>query len=48
MSALGFQVKDDSQDHVERGAEQTWQIDNAADCAGSLDLSSMKCDKEFQ
>ena len=42
---LGFQVEDDSQDHVERGAEQILQIDDAADCAGSMDLSCMKCDK---
>ena len=42
---LGFQVEDDSQDHVERGAEQILQIDDAADCAGSLDLTCMKCDK---
>ena len=42
---LGFQVEDDSQDHVERGAEQILQIDDAADCAVSLDLSCMKCDK---
>ena len=45
---LGFQVEDDSQDHVEpleRGAEQIMQIDDAADCAGSLDLSCMKCNK---
>ena len=41
----GFQVEDDSQDHVERGAEQILQIDDAADCAGSLDLTCMKCDK---
>ena len=39
---LGFQVEDDSQDHVERGAQQ---IDDAADCAGSMYLSCMKCDK---
>ena len=42
---LGFQVEDDSEDHVERGAEQILQIDDAADCAGSMDLSCMKCDK---
>ena len=42
---LGFQGEDDSQDHVERGAEQILQIDDAADCAGSLDLTCMKCDK---
>ena len=40
---LGFQVEDDSQD--QRGAEQISQIDDAADCAGSLDLTCMKCDK---
>ena len=45
---LGFQVEDDSQDHVERGAEQILQIDDAADCAGSMDLSCMKCDKGVQ
>ena len=39
---LGFQVEDDSQD--QRGAKQISQI-NAADCAGSLDLTCMKCDK---
>ena len=38
---LGFE--DDSQD--QRGAEQISQIDDAADCAGSLDLTCMKCDK---
>ena len=42
---LGFQVEDDSQDHVERCAEQILQIDNAADCAGSMDLSCIKCEK---
>ena len=42
---LDFQVEDDSQDHVERCAEQILQIDDAADCAGSMDLSCMKCDK---
>ena len=44
---LGFQVEDDSQDHMERGAEQILQIDDAAqsDCAGSMDLSCMKCYK---
>ena len=40
---LVFQVEDDSQDH--RGAEQIPQIDDAADCAGSLDLTCMKCNK---
>ena len=40
---LGFQVEDDSQDQC--GAEQILQIDDAADCAGSLDPSCMKCDK---
>ena len=45
---LGFQVEDDFQDHVERGAKQILQINDAANCAGSLDLSWMKCDKEFQ
>ena len=40
---LGFQVEDNSQD--QRGAEQISQIDDAADCAGSLDLTCMKCDK---
>ena len=42
---LGFQYEDDSQEHMECGAEQILQIDYAADCAGSLDLSCMKCDK---
>ena len=40
------QVEDDSQD--QRGTEQIMQIDDAADCAGSLlslDLACMKCDK---
>ena len=45
-SAVGFQVEDDSQD--QRGAEQISQIDNAADCARSLDLTCMKCDKRVQ
>ena len=37
---LGFQVEDDSQDQrAERGAEQILQIDDAADFAGSLDLT---------
>ena len=40
---LGFQVEGDSQD--QRGAEQILQINDAADCAGSLDLICMKCDK---
>ena len=40
---LGFQIEDDSQD--QRGAEQILQIDDAADCVGSLDLTCMKCDK---
>ena len=40
---LGFQVEDDSQD--QRGAYQILQIDDAADCAGRLDLTSMKCNK---
>ena len=40
---LGFQVEDNSQD--QRGAEQISQIDDAADCTGSLDLTCMKCDK---
>ena len=42
---LGFQVEDNSQDHVERDAEQILQMDDAADCSGSLDLSCMNCDK---
>ena len=42
---FGFQVEYDSQDHVEHCADQILQIDDAADCAGSLDLSCMKCDK---
>ena len=42
---LGFQVEDYSQGHVERGAEQILQKDYTADCAGSLVLSYMKCDK---
>ena len=33
----------DSQD--QSGAKQIWQIDDAADCAGSLDLTCMKCYK---
>ena len=35
---LGFQIEEleDSQDHVERDAEQILQIDNAADCTGRL------------
>ena len=44
---LGFQVEDNSQD--QHGAEQISQIDDAAavaaDRAGSLDLTCMKCDK---
>ena len=40
---LGFQVEDDSQD--QRGAEQILQIDDAADFAGSLDLTCMNWDK---
>ena len=40
---LGFQIEDDSQD--QRGAKQISQIDYAADCAGSLGLTCMKCDK---
>ena len=36
-SQLGFQVEDDSQD--QRGAWQILQIYDAADCAGSLDLT---------
>ena len=42
---LGFQDEDDSQDHVERCAKQILQIDDAADCAGSMDLSCMKNNK---
>ena len=42
---FGFQVEYDSQDHVEHCADQILQIDDAADCAGSMDLSCMKCDK---
>ena len=44
---LGFQVEHDFQDHVERCAEQILQIDEAADCAGSMDLrvACIKCDK---
>ena len=45
---LGFQVEDDSQDYLERGAEQILQINDAADCAGSLDLSCMMSTNEFQ
>ena len=45
---LGFQVEDDSQDHVEHGAEQILQIDDAAHCAGSMDLSCMKFNKRVQ
>ena len=37
---LGFQVAQD-----QCGAKQMSQIDDAADCAGSLDLTCMKCDK---
>ena len=40
---LGFQVEEDSQDHMECCAEQILQIDDAAHCAGSIDLSCMKC-----
>ena len=40
---LGFQVEDYFQD--QRGAKQISQIDNTADCIGSLDLTCMKCNK---
>ena len=40
---LGSQVEDDSQD--QGGAQQILQIDYAADCTGSLDLTCMKCNK---
>ena len=40
---LGFQVEDNSQE--QRGAKQISQIDDAADCVGSLDLTCMKCYK---
>ena len=40
---LSFQDEDDSQD--QRGAEQILQINDAADCTDSLDLTCMKCDK---
>ena len=40
---LGFQVEGDFQD--QRGAKQISQIDDAADCSGSLDLACMKCHK---
>ena len=42
------QVEDDTQD--QRGAKQILQIDEAADCAGSLlslDLTCMKCMNSF-
>ena len=44
---LGFQVEDDSQDQC--GAEQISQIDDAqaADCADSLDLTCITCDKSI-
>ena len=42
---LGFQVEDDFQDQRGASAEQISQIDDAADCADSLDLTCMKCDK---
>ena len=40
---LGFQVEVESQD--QQGAKQILQINDAADCSGSLDLTCMKCDK---
>ena len=40
---LGFQVEDDSQD--QSGDQQILQINDAADCAGSLDLTCIKCDR---
>ena len=40
---LGFQVEDDSQD--QHRIQQILQIDDAADCAGSLELTCMKCQK---
>ena len=40
---LGFQFEDDLQD--QDGAEQSLEINDAADCAGSLDLTCVKCDK---
>ena len=42
---LGFHVEDDFQDQHGASAEQISQIDDAADCTGSLDLTCMKCDK---
>ena len=42
---LGFQVEDDFQDQHGASAKQISQIDYAADCAGSLDLTCMKCNK---
>ena len=40
---LGFQVEDDFQDQRGANAEQIQQIYDAADCAGTLDLTCMKC-----
>ena len=40
---LGFQVEDDSQD--QSGDQQILQINDAADCAGSMDLTCIKCDR---
>ena len=45
LCQLGFQVEDYFQDQRGASAEQISQIDDAADCAGSLDLTCMKCDK---
>ena len=42
---LGFQVEHDLQDHVERCAEQILQIDDSADCAGSMGLAALACMK---
>ena len=36
---LGFQVEDDSQDQRGASTKQISQINDAADCAGSLDPS---------
>ena len=43
MVSAWFSVEDDSQD--QDGAEQILEINDAADCAGSLDLTCVKCDK---
>ena len=46
---LGFQVEVDFQDQRGASTKQISQINDAADCACSLDLTCMKCDnKEFQ